>query len=73
MPIYRRFISAPFDPEHITLMDVVFGEVCGELGLARRDDALCDIIADAILACARRGIRDPVEMRRCARDVLQAA
>jgi hypothetical protein len=47
--------------------------VCRELGLARREDALCDIIADAILACARRGIRDPVEMRRCARDVLQAA
>jgi len=72
MPIYRRFLGAPFDAEHITLMDAAFGEVCRDLGLARRDDAFCDIIADAIMACARRGIRDPVEMRRRARDVLQA-
>jgi hypothetical protein len=73
MPIYRRFLGAPFDPEYMTLMDAVFEEVCRELGLARKDDAFRDIIAEAILACAHRGIRDPVEMRRCARDVLQAA
>jgi len=73
MAIYRRFLGAPFDSEHVTLMDAVFEELCRELGLARKDDAFRDIIAEAILACAQRGIRDPVEMRRCAHDVLQAA
>jgi len=56
----------------LILMDAVFEEVCRELGLARKDDAFRDIIAEAILACAQRGIRDPVEMRRCAREELQA-
>ncbi len=73
MPIYRSFLDAPFAPEQVALMDAVFEEVCLELGLARKDDAFRDIIAEAILACAHNGIRDPGEMRRCTHAILQAA
>ena len=44
-----------------------------QLRLRRREDAIRDIVARAILECAQRGIRDPIEMRKCARGVLQIA
>jgi len=36
-------------------------------------DAIRDLFAKAILECAQKGIRDPVEMRRCAHEVVRAA
>jgi hypothetical protein len=44
-----------------------------QLRLRRREDAIRDIVARAILECAQRRIRAPIEMRQCARDVLQIA
>ena len=73
MTTYRIFQNAPFDQEHIDLMAFVFDQVCIELGLARSTDAIRDLVAKAILECAQKGIRDPVEMRQCAHEVLQAA
>ena len=73
MPIYRIFQNAPFDPEHIDLMSFVFDQVSMELDLVRSTDAIRDLVAKAILECAQKGIRDPVELRRCAHEVLQAA
>ena len=73
MPIYGIFQNAPFDPEHIDLMSFVFDQVSMELDLARSTDAIRDLVAKAILECAQKGIRDPVELRRCAHEVLQAA
>jgi hypothetical protein len=73
MPIYRIFQNAPFDQEHIDLMSFVFDQVSIELGLARSTDAFRDLVAKAILECAQKGIRDPVEMHQCAHQVLQAA
>jgi hypothetical protein len=73
MTTYRIFQNAPFDPEYIDLMSFVFDQVSIELGLARSTDALRDLVAKAILECAQKGIRDPVEMRRCAHKVLQSA
>ena len=60
-------------PHHIELMSSAFEDVSKQLGLGRREDAIRDIVAKAILECAQRGIRDPIEMRKCARDVLQIA
>jgi hypothetical protein len=69
--IYPLFRHLPFDPEHVDLMSSVFEQVSLELGLAQREDRLRDIVAQAIIDCAHRGIRDPEEMRRCAHQVLQ--
>jgi hypothetical protein len=73
MRIYHLFRDAPFDDEDIELMTSAFENVSGQLGLGRREDAIRDIVARAILECAQRGIRDPIELRKCARDVLQIA
>ena len=72
MPIYRIFQNAPFDQEHIDLMSFVFDQISLELGLARSTDPIRDLVAKAILECAQKG-SDPVEMRRCAHQALQAA
>jgi hypothetical protein len=73
MPIYRIFQNAPFDQEHIDLMSFVFDQISLELGLARSTDPIRDLVAKAILECAQKGIGDPVEMRGCAHQALQAA
>jgi hypothetical protein len=73
MSTYRIFQNAPFDQEHIDVMGFVFDQVTIELGLARSTDAIRDLVAKAILECAQKGIRDPIEMRQCAHQVLQAA
>jgi hypothetical protein len=73
MRIYRLFRHAPFDDEHIELMTSAFEDVSQQLGLGRREDAIRDIVARAIFECAQRGMRDPIEIRKCARDVLQIA
>ncbi len=73
MPIYRLFRSMPFDPEYIDLMVTTFETVSEELALAQKEDAIRDLVARAIIECAQKGIRDPIEMRRCAHEVLQAA
>ena len=63
MRIYHLFRDAPFDADHIELMSSAFEDVSKQLGLGRREDAIRDIVAKAILECAQRGIRDPIEMR----------
>ncbi len=73
MPIYRLLQNSPFDPEHIEMMVATFEKVSEELGLALKEDAIRDLVAKGIIECAQKGIRDPVEMRRCAHDVLPAA
>ena len=73
MPIYRLLQNTTFEPEHVTLMTDAFEDVCRELRLAVREDALRDIVAKTIIECAQRGIRDPLELRQCARDAVKLA
>ncbi len=70
MPVYRLLQNAAFDCEHVALMSSAFEDVCVELGLAAREDALRDMVAKAIIDCAQRGIRDPLMLRQCVRDSL---
>jgi hypothetical protein len=70
MPIYRLLQGSAFSPEVIELMTTAFENTCRELGLAKREDALRDVVARAIIACAEQGIRDPAELRNCARQAL---
>ena len=62
MRIYHLFRDAPFDADHIELMSAAFEDVSQQLGLGRREDAIRDIVARAILECAQRGVRDPIEI-----------
>jgi hypothetical protein len=73
MAVYPLFRGLPFDPEHIELMSSVLDDVSRELRLAPQKDAFRDMIAQAIIKCAQRGIRDPLEMRKCALGALESA
>jgi hypothetical protein len=68
MTTYHLFQNAPFDQEKIDLMSGVFEQVSRELGLSQRTDAMRDLVANAIIECAQKGIFDPFEMRKCAHE-----
>lgn len=70
MTDHHVFQAAALSPEVIRVMATVFDEVASERGLAPRNDPICDLVAKAILDCARRGCRDPAPMRRCAYEAL---
>ena len=73
MTYYRMLEEAVFEPEHLQVVGSVFEDVCSELGLAKRDDLLRDIVAKAIIDCARAGERDVASLRKCAHEALQMA
>jgi hypothetical protein len=73
MAVYPLFRGLPFDPQHIEFMSSVLEDVSRELRLAQREDMFRDMIAKAIIECAQKGIRDPMEMRKCARGALGVA
>ena len=72
MPIYRLLQNTDFHPDHIVAMTAAFEEVCRDLGLAERADALRDIVARAIIECAQQGERDLIKLRECAHKLLQS-
>jgi len=73
MPIYRLLQNTSFDRELIEMLTLVFEDISRELGLAAIEDALRDTLARAIIQCAEQGLRDPLEIRRCAYGVLKPA
>lgn len=70
---HHVFTAARLSPDVIRLMATVFDEVATERGLTPRHDPICDLVAEAILDCARRGCRDTAAMRRCAYEALGIA
>jgi hypothetical protein len=66
MPIYRLLQESTFDPEVVTVLSTTFEELCVFLGLAKTTDSLRDRVAESIISCAKKGIRDPIMLRRCA-------
>ena len=73
MPIYRLLQNTSFDRELIEMLTLVFEDISRELGLAAIEDALRDTLALAIIRCAEQGMRDPLEIRRCAYGLLKPA
>jgi hypothetical protein len=73
MTDHHVFEAATISPEVIRLMATVFDDVATERGLSPRNDPICDLVAEAILDCARRGCRDASAMRRCAYEALGIA
>jgi hypothetical protein len=71
MPIYSLLREGSFDPEHIQIIAAAFEDVCRDLGLAPREDPLRDIVARAIIDCAKKGEHDPIRLRACAHDAIK--
>src|ERR1700739_4687839 len=67
----RLGASLSVDPEHVEAMVAAFEQVSLELGLTQRADGARDLVAQAIIDCAQRGIRKQEEMSRCAHQALQ--
>ena len=65
--------NTSYDRELIEMLTSVFEDISRELGLAAIEDALRDTLARAIIQCAEQGLRDPLEIRRCAYGVLKPA
>jgi hypothetical protein len=55
-----------YQPELIDLMRAVLDDVAATLPAARRTSAMKAEIASCILACAAKGERDPVELKKSA-------
>ena len=70
MTIYRLLQQSAFQPDHIALMADAFEDVCRTLGLADRNDPRRDLVAKAVIECAKTGERDPSKLRECAREAL---
>jgi hypothetical protein len=55
-----------FNPEALAAMGEAFEAACEELHVARELEVVCQIIAERIVAAARRGELDPVRLRTAA-------
>ena len=51
-------LGSAFDPEHLNAMSRAFDEACRKLGLADRNDAFAQVVAQQVVQCARAA-RDP--------------
>jgi hypothetical protein len=69
--VYRIFKRKEFDPEALRDMAAVFDDVCRELGLAAKDDALRDLVAETVIKCVQDGERDVERIKQCARNALR--
>ena len=58
MPLTRYINGAAFEPEAIAMMTLAFEDALARLKLTDRADPLVEILAKAIIACAREGERD---------------
>ena len=73
MRVYRVFNSGDLEPERLPVLASVFEELCQSLGLSPTEDGLRDIVAEAVVRCAKKGITDPEEVRKCAEAALREA
>jgi hypothetical protein len=71
MAIHRQLRGRAFDPEAVRVMVMAFEETLRELNLSNRDDAIAQTVARVIIECADRGVRGPIEMRKCALEAIR--
>ncbi len=55
-----------FDPAVVNVMVTAFDDTLRELKLSSRHDPLVERVAQIIIECAEKGMRDAAEMRDCA-------
>jgi hypothetical protein len=70
MAIYRALQEASFEPDVAAILSSTFEELCEYLGLAQTTDPLRDRVAQSIVGCAQKGVRDPIQLRKCALEDL---
>jgi hypothetical protein len=58
MTIHGVFSDQAFGPEILADMSRAYESVCEALGLKMTDDPATRAVAEAIIECARRGVRD---------------
>jgi len=68
MPICSVLREEAFDREHAEIIAAAFEDVCRDLALAVREDPLRDMVARAIIACAKQGEHDRARLRACAHE-----
>jgi hypothetical protein len=71
--VYPRISKCGLPPPEIAQISAAFEEVCRILRLTAREDALCDIVADIVIDCIKRGIQEPKEIVNCAEEALRHA
>lgn len=71
MPLIRLLQNSAFEPELIKVMSAAFDQACGQLGLAKTEDPLREIVARKIIECAQTGERELTRLRDCALRSLQ--
>ena len=63
MPIKRLLGNEAFTPEAVNALARAYEDACAALRLAGRTDPLTEIVAKTIIHHARRGERDPIQLR----------
>jgi len=58
MPIRPYLQGQAFDPDSIRVMSVAFENVCHQLGILDKHDAVTKIVARTVIDMAQRGYRD---------------
>jgi hypothetical protein len=66
MPITRLLKNGVFEPKQITEITAAFESVLAALGLVDRADPVVDLIAKAIIDCAKTGEVDRRKLHDCA-------
>jgi hypothetical protein len=72
MPLHRRLQAIVFEPEVITILQDVYGQVCDELRLHPKPDPLNEIVAETIVVLAGQGERDRDVLREAALEAIRA-
>jgi hypothetical protein len=58
MPIRPYLQGQAFDPDTVRVMGAAFGNVCKQLGILDKYDAVTKIVARTVIDMAQRGFRD---------------
>jgi hypothetical protein len=66
MPINRLLQTAVFDPEQIREIVCAYESVLASLGLTNQTDPATELVAAAIIECAKAGKLEREELRDCA-------
>ena len=64
MPIGRLLEPGVFEPEQVTMLARVFGDMRQTLGLVDRTDRVTRMTAGKLLELARAGERDPERLKQ---------
>jgi hypothetical protein len=71
MPIRPYLQGQAFDPDTVRIMGVAFENVCGQLGILDKQDAVTKIVARTVIDMAQRGFRDEASLTAAVMEEFQ--